>query len=446
MVLTSSANHASAGAITHRASARASAARASGARTSGARARLTIHMSVCVLASAASATWTGTAGAQPTAQRSENAGWLGFTLDTESPASYRIGAVEPGSPADKAGVRAGDNILSVNNLPPSRFFAVVEARALESTPSGAGVTGALGASPGAGAGIIVTKAKTLTSELKAPAAAVTRYAPHDTVRLRLRRDGWERTITLVAVVPPSAAPLPRAEPFDFNALHIKSIELIKGSAAVNLYGKAAANGVVVINTDRVRALSRALLDTARAALAESPRRPDGLEDAGGAAQTTSSGTTISATLRDLQQTPMSRAPLYIVDGVIMPSGLAWDTLLGRRDSTQNRRGEPVRTLDPSLAVLQAAERGVAGAEFVEMNYDLGTYFAGVTDGLLVVRVSAGTPASNAGLKAGDVVRGVGNLSVRTMTQLRAAVGGGTGPIALRVVRRGMVLTLTVPRG
>ncbi|HEU0055366.1 MAG TPA: PDZ domain-containing protein, partial [Longimicrobium sp.] len=81
-------------------------------------------------------------------------------------------------------------------------------------------------------------------------------------------------------------------------------------------------------------------------------------------------------------------------------------------------------------------RGIAGAEFAEMNRDLGRYFR--TDkGLLVLQVAPSTPAARAGLEGGDVVVKANGEAVETVSDLRRAFSrGDDGQVRLEVLRQG----------
>ncbi len=72
----------------------------------------------------------------------------------------------------------------------------------------------------------------------------------------------------------------------------------------------------------------------------------------------------------------------------------------------------------------------------------------VTSGTLVVNVTAGGPASSAGLKAGDVIVQLGNAPVRSLNDLSAALlqrkPGDT--VAVRIYRGSQQLTLNVTLG
>jgi len=49
--------------------------------------------------------------------------WLGVTLDNDSTGRMLVRKVLPGSPAYRAGVRAGDELRSIEGMPPAQWFA-----------------------------------------------------------------------------------------------------------------------------------------------------------------------------------------------------------------------------------------------------------------------------------------------------------------------------------
>jgi S1-C subfamily serine protease len=93
---------------------------------------------------------------------------------------------------------------------------------------------------------------------------------------------------------------------------------------------------------------------------------------------------------------------------------------------------------PLAPYLYGADR-VAGARFIELAPGLRHYF-GVERGALTVEVLPGTPAHDAGLRAGDVVTAVGATPVDSPRALRSALGvlGSSGAL-LGIVRRGETL-------
>jgi S1-C subfamily serine protease len=95
---------------------------------------------------------------------------------------------------------------------------------------------------------------------------------------------------------------------------------------------------------------------------------------------------------------------------------------------------------PSMDV-QMGLRGVAGAEFTELNPELSTYF-GADRGVLVLRVVPETPAARSGLQAGDVVVRVNGQAVTRVAELRSAVSRAQGRSAeMEVVRKGRPQTV-----
>ena len=93
----------------------------------------------------------------------------------------------------------------------------------------------------------------------------------------------------------------------------------------------------------------------------------------------------------------------------------------------------------SVELFTLGARSVAGAEFERMTEGLSSYF-GTSRGLLVLRVSSGTPAARAGLQPGDVVLEAGGKRMDTVDSLREEIARTGGPrprtIELEVLRRG----------
>jgi len=91
------------------------------------------------------------------------------------------------------------------------------------------------------------------------------------------------------------------------------------------------------------------------------------------------------------------------------------------------RGTPDRSapFPPQLSLQMFSPNGVAvlaGAQFATMDADFAQSL-GLEPGVLVLRVPAGIPAADAGLKAGDVVRTVNGLAVRDVNVLRRVMQG-----------------------
>lgn len=97
---------------------------------------------------------------------------------------------------------------------------------------------------------------------------------------------------------------------------------------------------------------------------------------------------------------------------------------------------------PGFDVEITGRRAIAGASLQELNSQLAEYF-GVREGLLVERVTAGTPAARAGLQAGDVVTAADGRPVGDISDLRRALRGREGTVKLDVQRKGKHETVSV---
>jgi TonB-dependent SusC/RagA subfamily outer membrane receptor len=364
------------------------------------------------------------------AYESPRAASLGLTLGTAAGA-LRVLSVDVGSAAFFAGVKPGDRILAVNGAPPARYFQAV-------SPSGANQASRFGA---AGVG-----------------APGSRDASPDTVRIRVERDEWQRDFVIVAsnLRQRSNAQYALYDlPFDLGGREIRSIEVLKGPVATSTYGRAGENGVVVITTDQVRELTRTLLDTARASLEQMRGDSAMLVEPLGNESPLSTAHKQVALPRQAGLGPGE--PMYVVDGqVVRTNQLAPSSTVARRTSPvdsiraakDSLRAEAQRQVDAinrSLNLLNASTRGVAGAEMIELTYDLGESLRGTPhEGLLVYRVAPDTPAANGHLREGDVIVSAKGVPVRTVESLRTAVEAAQGSLSIRIIRRGMGLSLTLP--
>jgi serine protease Do len=78
-------------------------------------------------------------------------------------------------------------------------------------------------------------------------------------------------------------------------------------------------------------------------------------------------------------------------------------------------------------------RGRLGVTVQELSGQLGEYF-GATAGVLVTAVDDDTPASQAGIKAGDVITRVGGMAVRTAPELQRRLADADGEVEIVIVR------------
>ena len=115
-------------------------------------------------------------------------------------------------------------------------------------------------------------------------------------------------------------------------------------------------------------------------------------------------------------------------------------LMPDADPSPEPAPEPFRPLTPYLL----GSNRVAGAQIVEVQPELGAYF-GVERGLLVVEVSPGTPAALAGLRPGDVVTRLDQVGVRTVEDFRFGVSQAGDTLPVTVVRQGSRLQVLLRR-
>jgi serine protease Do len=97
-------------------------------------------------------------------------------------------------------------------------------------------------------------------------------------------------------------------------------------------------------------------------------------------------------------------------------------------------GAPVPPAPVASMLNGSAVAVIAGAQFASMDADLAQTF-NLEPGVLVLRVPAGTPAADAGLRTGDVVRSVNGTAVRDITVLRRVMSGEGRDLRLQVQSR-----------
>ena len=86
---------------------------------------------------------------------------------------------------------------------------------------------------------------------------------------------------------------------------------------------------------------------------------------------------------------------------------------------------------------------LGGAQVRTLSSALGSYF-GVTSGVLIIDVLAGSPARLAGFRPGDVIVAVEGRELATLTQLRNDLVRGELPVRVTVIRHGESVELTYP--
>lgn len=259
-------------------------------------------------------------------------GWIGITYSTSGTSGrMAVTDVTPGSPAAGAGLTVGDTIVRWDG---------------DANPE--------------------------------QAAFRTPVQPGDTLRLRVRRDGRTRDVTVVAVSSRSRPAVATGR---------------GGGRDVYILRPSRAPDEVWIHMDSIAVHADSMHVRLRAMLRDS----------------------LGPALQRLEETGLRR-----FETVEMPR------LEAELQAAQARLAEG----------FSAGARAVAGAEFAEVNAGLASYF-GTERGALVLRVAPETPAARAGLQAGDVVISANGHPVSEVRDLReAVVRSRARDVELQIVRRG----------
>ncbi len=97
-----------------------------------------------------------------------------------------------------------------------------------------------------------------------------------------------------------------------------------------------------------------------------------------------------------------------------------------------------------LTPYRLGQNWVAGAQMVDLKPELGAYFQ-VQNGVLVVEVPDGTPAQLAGLQPGDVIVRAGRVAVHSIEDLRTGLGEPGDTLRLQLVRKGRTVQAVLGR-
>lgn len=344
--------------------------------------------------------------------------WLGISYETQWVLDGRrcapqviVQAVVHGSPAERAGLQAGDAITAVNGEPasPGRLQAIAD-----------------------------------------------RLAPGDSVRLRLRREGSEREVTAIADRRPPRPLSISVERSDFRSGGAPVIEVVGDSliardlmpewdpGRVRGYWIRGADGRAEYRTvgdwsggeldDRVADLL-ACADSAGARAprwgSPGPRVAIGLEEL----QERADSIRVAITRRAMERQE-TRDVMRRVDPTLLERSPRTIRITGPEGSYAFRVEEHT-----ALGL-----RGVAGAELTILEPELAEYFRNADAGLLVLRIAPDTPAGRAGLRPGDVVVAADGRTLESVAELRQVVAlPGTEPVTLRVIRKGRTRELTLRR-
>ncbi len=387
-------------------------------------------------------------GQRVTQTAADDRGWIGISFevvedDWGRAAAIRVIDVVPGSPAARAGVRVGDNILAINELDQAHELAE------------------------------------LTRRL--------RLSPGDVAVAEVERDGELRSLRMVAGTVPADVVVGRSVTVEIQPERIQTWVRSIDSLRVVIQRRNGGQDIRVLarnsdwGTGGVTVVSDGGVATARAAVAPfefhlfQGEKYDSLNR---------EMSELNGVMRDLQlrllereeqllRADRSRGVLHLTEDDEFRRLSTMLQQLGARTSSiraamaESARetagenyfrlsrgevgstGQVVPATPPSpefrpLTPYLVGRNRLAGAEVVDVKPELASYF-GVRGGVLIVDVTPGTPADQAGIVPGDVVTSIDGRTVRSVEALREEIAQARREVKLELVRRGNVLEVTLPR-
>lgn len=116
-----------------------------------------------------------------------------------------------------------------------------------------------------------------------------------------------------------------------------------------------------------------------------------------------------------------------------------------REETASRPAEVyVYARGGSGSPIIAGQSAMLGAHLAPLNPDLAALFS-VPEGVFVIQVPEGTPAADAGLLGGDIIVRIGDEKVASLTDLRFGLGVRGQTLRMQVIRRGQPVQILVRR-
>lgn len=378
-------------------------------------------------------------------------GWIGISFevvedDWGRAAAIRVTDVVPGSPAARAGVRRGDNILAINDLDEAHELAELTRR-LRLSPGDVAhaeierdgelrslrmVAGTVPAD--------VVLGRTVRVEL-APERVQTWVRSIDSLRVIIeKRNGTQDVRVLsdasdwgsggITVVTNGDVTTTRAAvaPFEFHLFQGEQYDsLNREMAELNgvlqeLQGRLLEREEQLRRADRSRGVLHLTED-------EEFRRLSAMVQ-----QLSSRSSSIRAAMAESARETAGENYFRLSAG-----GAASRTRVPPTAETAPPASE-FRPLTPYLV----GRNHLAGAQVVDVKPELASYF-GVRGGVLIVDVTPGTPADQAGILPGDVITAIDGQTVRTVEALRSEIARARRDVGLELVRRGDAVQVTLPR-
>jgi S1-C subfamily serine protease len=378
-------------------------------------------------------------------------GWIGISFDVISDNRGRvreiiISEVSEGSPAEEAGVRAGDQLLAINELRRAEELATLNDRlhlesgdevVMEIQRDGDRRRVRLKAERRPDAFAV---GRTVELSLEAESMVETWVRAMDSLRLELVAKGGPnvrvrqtsqggariRVVTSdgsepETVVAPNASPV--RVPFEFFVFRGEAHDsLRKEMVEVNRVASELGERLAL----RQRELRREFGDQNEMGFGqdyEFRQLRTALEQ---------------VSTRSLElETAMAEAARHTAGfKYAVPTPDVSPTVVGARAP----EAPEFRPLTPYLV----GRNRVAGAEVVDLQPELAQYFE-VAGGVLVVDVAAGTPAAMAGIIPGDVITRIDQVGVRSVEDLRFGVSVAGDSLPVAIIRQGNSMQVLLRR-
>lgn len=379
----------------------------------------------------------------PAHAQEEAPGWIGISFDVSvggtgrrAETSVIITEVSRGSPADRAGIRAGDRLLQINDLNRAselqnigerlrlrsgdrvRIVLEREGRRREMRLRAAARPGSLATEP----------RLALAFEPDSMVETIMRAMDSLRVRLSTRQEGRIRRVIVRSGTPEEPAVFAPgdvrwAAPFEFFVFGGEQRDSLTREMD-------EVNEVMVrlreMEGERLREISRSV-----GRIGELERSED------------AELRQVRATLEQLSsRSEQIRATMAAV--ARENAGLRYVlNPLAIEGAGQVFEAEEAPEFRPLTPYLLGRNR-VAGAEVIDLRPELAEYFR-VEGGVLVVDVPRGTPADMAGILPGDVVTRIDRVMVRSVEDLRFGVSQAGDTLPISLIRQGQSIQVLLRR-
>lgn len=386
----------------------------------------------------------------PAAAQQRPTGWIGISLQFSTDQRGRttdvlITDVSEGSPAEAAGVMAGDRLLAVNDLEsPSQLRNLAQRLRLR---------------PGDRVRLVITREGRRREIRLRATEAPSDFDPGPRVELSFEPDSmveWmvrgmdafrlriietraqnvqvrsapplapsaglriETTRSARTTAPPSVGFfLFRGAEHDSLRLEMGELDRIRADLQVQLTSRGQELRLTLGRVSQVRLREDVEFRRLQEEMEETSRRSAGLEAAMAIAARTTAGFEYSQYSQYSRAAPRS-------DREAIRSG--------------SRTVVEYRPLTPYLL----GRNRVAGAEVLDLRPEMARYF-GVETGVLIVDVAARTPAAIAGIVPGDVIVRIDQVAVHSVDELRFGISQAGETLPLTLIRQGNSIQVLLRR-